>query len=74
MSGSVAFAENNPLAAEAFQNRIRQSIEVIRNHPEAGRGHEFARLTRISFALQQLFCLGHAPRPDVPMPSELLPT
>ena len=32
-------AENNPLAAEAFQNRIRQCIEVIRSHPEAGRRH-----------------------------------
>ena len=32
-------AENNPLAAEAFQNRIRQCIEVIRSHPEAGHRH-----------------------------------
>ena len=39
-------AENNPLAAEAFQNRIRQCIEVIRNHPEAGRRHPKRRTVR----------------------------
>jgi plasmid stabilization system protein ParE len=38
--------ENNPLAAEAFQNRIRQCIEVIRNHPEAGRRHPKRRTVR----------------------------
>ena len=37
MSGSVALQKT--LAAEAFQNRIRQCIEVIRSHPEAGRRH-----------------------------------
>ena len=39
-------AENNPLAAEAFQNRIRQCIEVIRNHPGAGRRHPKRRTIR----------------------------
>jgi plasmid stabilization system protein ParE len=32
-------AQDNPLAAEAFQNRIRQCIEVVKSHPEAGRRH-----------------------------------
>ena len=39
-------AENNPLAAEAFQNRIRQCIEVIRSHPEAGHRHPKRRTVR----------------------------
>jgi plasmid stabilization system protein ParE len=39
-------AENNPLAAEAFQNRIQQCIEVIRSHPEAGRRHPKASYYR----------------------------
>jgi plasmid stabilization system protein ParE len=39
-------AEDDPRAAEAFQNRIGRCIDVIRSHPEAGHRHPKRRNVR----------------------------
>jgi len=68
-SSKSAYNRDSFRAARGFISRMTADRGISR----VGEDHGVPMPTRISFALWQLFCLGRAPRPGVPMLSELLP-